>query len=312
MKYPNFFIIGAPKCGTTALYSYLKEHPQIYLSELKEPHFFNDTDEGRNFTEQDDYLKLFEPAGEQHRAVGEASVFYLYSKSAVKKIHQFNPAAKLIVMLRHPVDMFFSLHQQNLFRFRENVRDPEQAWSLQPERADGRHIPRGCREPRSVQYQAVCSLGAQLERLFGNFPKEQVLVISSDEFQRNTRAVYERVLAFLGVDSDGRKDFPRENSSKMHRSFRLARCLAFTSFSKTPLFGRCVATAKSKRSVAFWVAFRNLLERSRELNTRPFKPQPDEVFVNRLNAVFEQDIEKIKQLAGITVVSKYKKNGDAN
>jgi len=305
MRTPNFFIIGAPKCGTTALYSYLKEHPQVYFSALKEPHFFNDDDEGRNFTELGSYLKLFDLASEQHRAIGEASVLYLSSRSAVRRIHEFNPDARLIVMLRHPVDMFFSLHQQNLFSFRENIRDPIKAWTLQQERAAGRRIPRGCRERQTLQYKQMVSLGSHLECLFGVFPREQVQAISFNEFQCDPKMVYDSALSFLGLEPDDRTFFPKENSSKIHRSFLLARCLAFTSFTKTPVFGNCVAHARSRSEIFFWLAVKKTLEYFRELNTKPWKPLVDPVFAAQLNSELAEQVKKVQQLTGLELRSKY-------
>jgi hypothetical protein len=96
---PAFFIIGVPKCGTTALVSYLSEHPDIFMSEPKEPHFFaDDFPHYKEFIPTvADYEKLFEDAALKSSArVGEASVWYLYFKSALKNIHAYRPDAKLI------------------------------------------------------------------------------------------------------------------------------------------------------------------------------------------------------------------------
>jgi hypothetical protein len=306
MKKPDFFIIGAPKCGTTALYRYLKDHPQIYFSELKEPHYFNEEDEGRHIKDLETYLKLFAGASEQYKAVGEASVLYLRSRSAVQKIMEFNPAARLIVMLRHPVDMYLSLHQQNLFRFRENVMDPEQAWNLQAARAEGNRIPKGALEPGNLQYREVCGLGMQLERLFAIVPKRQVYVISFNDFQENTAAVYQDVLAFLGIDPDGRTEFPRENSAKMHRSFLLARLLGVTAFFRRSVFADCVSKSRSSHELEFWLKTRKCIERLREMNTKPYRLTVNSDFVNRLNREMACEVVKIKELTGLELKSTYR------
>jgi len=311
MKKPDFFIIGAPKCGTTALYSYLKDHPRIYFSALKEPHFFNDEDEGRHITDQSAYWKLFADAAD-HQIAGEASVLYLSSRSAVRKIRESIPDAKLIVMLRHPVDLFFSLHQQNLFRFRETIRDPETAWDLQSQRALGRNIPRGCRERQTLQYRYMVSLGSQIERLYAVFPKHRILMISFNDFQRNTREVYERTLSFLGAVSDGRSSFPRENGSKIHCSFLLARILAFSSFTKTSTFGRCVSRSRTRTEMSFWFSVKKMLEYLRELNTKPWQPAVDPAFAERLGRDLADEVEKVRQLTGLELRSKYEGTGDKN
>src|SRR5437667_5641216 len=105
IRLPNFFIVGAPRCGTTALYTYLRQHPDIFLPETKEPHYFNrDMNSGGAIRDHKEYLSLF--AGAQGRArVGEASVYYLSSAYAAREISKVCPGAKIIVMLRNPVDV---------------------------------------------------------------------------------------------------------------------------------------------------------------------------------------------------------------
>ena len=110
MPIPNFFIVGAPKCGTTALCEYLKYHPNVFMSTPKEPHYFaEDFERYRHVKTEDKYLALFGDCNDRHLMIGEASVFYLRSTRAVSLIRDFNPDAKIIVMLRNPVDMVYSL-----------------------------------------------------------------------------------------------------------------------------------------------------------------------------------------------------------
>src|SRR5262249_53369576 len=111
MNKPNFFIVGAPRCATTSMYTYLKQHPQIHLSLLKEPLFFATdlTIQPLAVTDEASYLGLFADAGDARR-IGEGSVFYLLSKRAAEEIKRFSPRAKIIIMLRNPIDMMHSLH----------------------------------------------------------------------------------------------------------------------------------------------------------------------------------------------------------
>src|SRR6266446_2704827 len=107
---PNFFIVGAPRCGTTALYSYLRQHPDVFLPEYKEPHYFNtDMNSGGAIRKEKDYLAQFSGAQNQPR-IGEASVYYLSSVAAPEQIKSFCPTAKIIIMLRNPVDTVDALH----------------------------------------------------------------------------------------------------------------------------------------------------------------------------------------------------------
>jgi hypothetical protein len=213
---PNFFILGAPKCGTTSLAAWLAEHPNIYLSPIKEPHFFN-TDHQRSLTSLKGYERLFANAGEQHRAVGEASVWYLYSSVAVKNILNYNPEARFMVMLRNPVEMAPSLHEEQVFTGRENVTDFVEAWDLQDVRRRGHHLPVMVGDPKFVQYGELCSLGAQLARLLETVPLGRVKLLLLEDVAGNPSAAYRSVLDFLGVDDDQRCEFLTHNQAKTRR-----------------------------------------------------------------------------------------------
>src|SRR3972149_11450918 len=115
MKIPNFFIVGAPKCGTTAMYTYLKQHPEVFMSDLKELHFFGTDHHRINYTPytKEQYLSFFDGAGDKRR-IGEASTSYLYSERAAVEIKEFNPFARIIIMLRNPVDVMYAYHHTNL------------------------------------------------------------------------------------------------------------------------------------------------------------------------------------------------------
>lgn len=215
MKEPNFFIVGAPKCGTSALHHYISDHPQVFLPRFKEPHYYcTDIPGYPRIESARHYLNLFDGAGEHHVAVGEASVFYLLSRAAVPNILREHPDAKFVVMVRDPVELAQSLHSQYLYGFHETEQSLEVAWNLQHERAQGRHIPSTCPCPAVLQYAQVCMLGEQVERLADIVPPERLLIVDFGEFKRATREVYVRVLEFLGVADDGRTEFPPVNMNR--------------------------------------------------------------------------------------------------
>src|SRR4051794_4338919 len=111
MQLPNFMIAGAPKCGTTALYRYLQTHPQVFLTDPKEPHFYADDLAGhREVPTRENYLRLFDRVLPQHTAIGEASVWYMHSSDALQRIKAEMPQVRLVVMLRQPIDFLRSLH----------------------------------------------------------------------------------------------------------------------------------------------------------------------------------------------------------
>lgn len=288
MKRPNFFLVGAPKCGTTALSEYLGEHPNIFMCEPKEPRYFADElDEIRAAHTLDEYLKLFENATEDHKAVGEASVWYLYFSESLGRIHDFDPQAKIVVMLRNPVDMVYALHSQCLYNHLEDQEDFRVAWELQQARAQGRSLPNGCPHWRTLMYRDIGMLGQQMERLYEFFPREQVLAIVHDDFRASNKQVYERTLAFLGVPSDGRETFEPANVNKRHRFRTLARMNKMTGglWEKSAQFVRKTLGIKGPLGLRAKIMQMNTVVEVRE----PLDP----AFRDRLTEEFADDIHKL-------------------
>jgi hypothetical protein len=226
MIYPNFFIVGSPKCGTTSLSAYLRVHPNIFMSIPKEPSYFANDFPGIQFVQnRNDYLRLFSKTGDQHLAIGEASPAYIFSRNAIENIRAFNRQSKIIIMLRKPVDMLLSYHAQLVYSLFENVMDFEKAWHLQKERARGLWIPRTCREPKFLQYRHVASFGRHMQRILDLFSRDQIHVVFFEEFIRDTKDSYRGILNFLGVPDDERTQFPVVNERKSFVSSKINRAL---------------------------------------------------------------------------------------
>jgi hypothetical protein len=290
MVKPNFFIIGAPKCGTTALSEYLRDHPNIYISEPKEPHYFTfDFEQYRITKTIEEYLNLFSDTTAEHTAIGEGSVFYLYSSVALKKIYEFDPDAKIIVMLRNPVDLVYSFHSQLLYSADENEKNFEKAWRLQSIRQQGKQIPRQCREPAFLQYAAMGKLGEQIERLFTIFPREQIEIIWFEDFIHSTKQVYDRVLSFLEVNSDNRTDFIRINENKNHKWSVLG------NFSEKPPAILTNIALKTRDSLG--IKRLNALDTIRSFNTKvTARKSLTNIFRAELTTEFTPDIKKLSKL----------------
>lgn len=290
MKKPNFFIVGAPKCGTTALGEYLKTHPSIFMSTPKEPHFFSeDFPRYRRVKTLPDYEALFSGADKTQTMIGEASVFYLRSETALNLIHQYNSEARVIVMLRKPVDMVYSLHSQLLLSGDENVQDFATAWKLQERRAHGEAVPGDCREPAFLQYRDMGKIGSQLQNLLKIFPTNQVMCILFDDFTASPRATYVKVLDFLGVPDDNRSDFQTINPNEKTRSDLLAKILR-----KIPQsLINAVLCVKQKLGIKRL----GVLKGIRVANTRQQQRDPlPENLIREINQEFSKDIKIVEKV----------------
>jgi hypothetical protein len=223
MREPNFFIAGAPKAGTTALYHHLAQHPDIYMSPIKEPCYFSLELRAENFaprqkpharriqretheylrgpmdkpisggivTEWEDYLRLFAAAGRQH-AVGEASVSYMVSETAAAAIAARIPQAKIIMVLRSPVERAFSQYLQGVSgghiasSFHEFVR----ACLRHSDEGFGVHRP----------FLEAGFYAAQVQRFFDHFPRSHIAIWIYEESRTNPREFLRQIFRFLDVD----------------------------------------------------------------------------------------------------------------
>lgn len=292
MKRPNFFIIGAPKCGTTSLAAWLATHPQIYFSKIKEPFFFS-TDIGQFHRDTiKGYEKLFCGATSDHLAVGEASTSYFRSKIAVPAICKYAPNAKFIVCLRNPVDMAVSWHGQMCYVGWENERDFEKAWRLQDMRKKGKFVPWYCPEPSHLLYSEVCSLGTQLQRLFSLINHKQIFVIMLDDLRSNPGGVYRNLLSFLGVEDDGRNEFPVLNEAR-----GVPRLVS--------IITNLVVNVKRKLGIYAGLGFLN------RLNTKMATKGKADIspeFRRELNDYFSSEIQIMNNLLGVDVSAYRPKN----
>lgn len=213
MARPDFFIVGAPRCGTTAMYEYLRQHPQIFMPEHKEPIYFgSDLTHLHGRLSESAYIGLFKHSQPGQR-VGEASTWYLFSQTAAREIRDFAPNGQIIIMLRNPVEAMYSLHRELLFYRAEPIQDFEEALGAEEDRKQGRRLgPPGRGE--MLYYRDTVRFAEQVERYLNEFGRDQVHIIIFDDFARDPAASHREVLEFLGVDASFAPEFERVNESK--------------------------------------------------------------------------------------------------
>ncbi|VAW53756.1 hypothetical protein MNBD_GAMMA05-1253 [hydrothermal vent metagenome] len=218
---PNLFIIGAPKTGSTSLYHYLADHPQVYLSTDKEPHFFSQDLRAQcqqlhgkmikfNYSDISEYEALFENAGD-HKILGETSTSYLYSTDAAENIHQYNPDAKIIAILRSPVELLHSWYHYISYTSEEPAKTFPEALSLEASRKrDLKNIPDSVWYPQRIFYRELVNFDQQLQRYYDLFDHDNIKVLLTEDMQADPAGLYDEVLDFLSLDKHT-PDFSRHN-----------------------------------------------------------------------------------------------------
>jgi hypothetical protein len=198
-------IAGAPRCGTTSLAQFLRTHPDICFSRIKEPHFFSRFDlerlgdEELRSTIRHHYLERYFRWDGRSAVLAEGSVSYLYAAEHMRPLVRAWPNAKFIISVRDPLELLPSFHQRLLFLGDETETDFGKAWRLNGERASGRRIPRTCVDPRLLRYDEMARLGKHLAKFLDVVGDHRCLVILHEDLAADARAAYRRVQEFIGV-----------------------------------------------------------------------------------------------------------------
>ena len=231
---PNFLIIGKAKCGTTALYHALQQHPQIYMSPLKEPGFFTFEGQSPNFNGPNDdafnrmfintlggYQRLFEGVTDQ-KASGEASTIYLswyQTEKTVANIWRYIPRVRLISMLRHPAEQAYSMFNYRCQLGREPLTDFAQALAAETSLTRVGWSP-GCRYQQSGFYYQ------QLKHYYDRFPHQNIRVYLYEDWNRQPEATLQDIFGFLRVETPRQSiSIERRNVTFLPRSFAAHRLL---------------------------------------------------------------------------------------
>jgi hypothetical protein len=280
---PNFFIVGAAKGGTTSMYAYLSRHPEVFMSTLKQPHYFSSFKVKHQFDnfmpvirQSRSYQELF-VGSEPYKAVGEASPSYLCDPGAAIRIKSAIPHAKIIISLRNPVQRAYShylmeFHEGNeTLPFREALEvdenRSEKGWGV------------------SFQYIELGLYADQVEQYLNVFGPANVLVVLFEDFVRDTPAVMEQIASFLGIDPT---QYPEDCFQRVHNPFEASRSE----------FARMILRCRPIRVTSKRLAPKKLRSavRDRLLFKETQKPKMDDDIRQRLAQHFAPDLERLEQV----------------
>ncbi|WP_446384391.1 sulfotransferase family protein [Coleofasciculus sp. E2-BRE-01] len=287
MRLPNFLVIGAAKAGTTSLYYYLKQHPQIFMTTRKEPRFFALKDIQLDFrgpaqginktsvTNYNEYCNLFNEVTNEI-AIGEASTIYLYDPRAPKLIKHYIPDVKLIAILRDPIERAYS-------SFSHLTRDGYETLTfLQALREEKARILDNW--PHLWHYRESGFYYEQLKRYFEIFSKQQLKIYLYEDLKSNSIAVVQDIFIFLGVDDSFIPDLTKQNESGKPKSRLLIYLFKRNNFLKSLL------------KPFFFQAWRNYIRsKALKLNLEPMPHLPLEVR-QELVEIYRKDILKVQDL----------------
>ena len=292
MVLPNFLVIGAAKSGTYSLFNYLRQHPQIYMSSLKEPQYFVFT-EGEKLcfngpgdmaanpgvtTDLDSYCKLFEGVTDEI-AIGECSTYNLYCHGAPERIKNLLPDVKIIAILRNPVERAYSNFLYLFSSGREPLNSFEQALKAEPERikANWEYF---------WHYKNQGFYYAKLKHYFDIFDRKQIKVYLYEYYQSKPIMLLKDIYTFLDVDSSF-----VPNITERYNVTKIPKSLTFHNFIARPnpvrLFLKARLSKKWQKKIGRAV---------RKLNQSNIKPEIDPLLKNKLILEYREDIIQLQDL----------------
>jgi hypothetical protein len=298
---PSVFIVGAPKCGTSSLRNYLKQHPDIFMAPRKEMHYFEsdlhkESDQFHHkrlsfpIRTEKQFVDGFKEATDE-KFLGEATPTYLVSKTSAKEIYDFNPDAKVIAILREPVSMLYSFHSQLVFNQDEDIEDFRRALAIEPRRKkDWKLISRNAVTPTLVYYSEFVKYARQIERFKRYFPDMKIIIF--DDLKEDTGKVVEDVIEYIGA-RPFKPDLKIANPNTVIRNKLLHR-LVF-------MFKR----SRIKHIIPFKLkkyTFRYMLKVTGKEKRRP--PLDDKIR-QELKKRFKPEVKKLSQLLKIDLVKRW-------
>ena len=285
---PTFLIIGAARSGTTALYDLMRQHPQVFMSAIKEPNYFAFEGEpldwrgpGNDFVNNsishwEGYCALFTSAPGD-AACGEASPLYLWAPEAPRRIRDRLPDVRMIAVLRNPIEQAFSHYLYARAQMIEPLDSFEAALKAEPERLRDHWQP-------LFQYSSFPRYGEQLERFYSAFPTDQIQIFLYEDYRSDPADMLRRIFEFVGVDPDFQPDFTHETNMGGQPRHKWLQELVMR---PNPLaaFASHVVPLEARRAIRDMVSRRNL---SRDVMT----PAERALLIVRLR----DDIERLQDI----------------
>ncbi len=292
---PDVYVVGAPKAGTTAVATWLANHPDVFFSTPKEPFYWASDYPGLRrhygFESLQAYSQLFAcEAARSARFLAEGSTIYLYSETAVPDILQAVPTAKMIVMLRNPADLLVSYHRTQVIALNEDERDFGRAWRRSLNGGRPRTTPL---DSKLLDYPCIGRLGAAVERLLSVAPRSSVHFALYRDLKHRPLELWKQLCLFLDMDDEPRPEFAVFNASNKNYRSKVLRRL--THRPPPPL-------ARPVRSLRQWSRATHdpRVARAKQLLWQPApRPAVPTELRQEVAAYLEPDLHRLQQLLDV-------------
>ncbi len=286
---PHFLIVGAPKCGTTALHHYLSQHPQLNLSP-KEIHFFG---KDLGYKVERPSLKEYQSYFKSEGLNGDGSVWYLYSDSIYQELKELGIQPKIIVMLRNPVEVAYALHSQNIIDANENELDFEKALALEEDRKKGIHLPPNVDPPRTVFYKETADFYPRIKMLLDHIPRESIFFGLQEDLKSDTLGFLYRIENFLKIDHFTSYNLEKINENKVVKNPKIHNLIKKPGNLKVKLFRTLIPSKKIRKKLVDKIYNANLEKNKRKELSGNLKSD--------LEQYFKPNIEKLGEITGIQI-----------
>jgi Sulfotransferase domain len=313
---PDFFLVGQPKTGTTALFEMLRQHYGVYIPDSKELHFFCTDLYDPEYPDQawhprtiEEYLGQFVGAS-PGQVVGEASTLYLRSHVAAASIRAFNPEARIVAVLREPASLLRSLHLQLVRQHLEPVKDLRTALALEPERKRGSALPGSRSWSPELRYELLeysehVRYVDQLDRFRQLFPPEQVLVLIYDDLRRDNAGRVRQLFEFLGLHDDVDLEPVEANPTWLPRFDAITGAVNWLSWGSRPASRAAMRAIQALTTKRFRTS---VLDASRRITTGP-PPPVDHQLAAELRRQYAPEVQRLSEYLDRDLVSLWGSTG---
>lgn len=304
----NHFIIGWPKTGSTSLYHYLEQHPDVMVAKKKDTYFFCDDlrqasfrFHGKhkfNFIDSiERYESLFEDYSNE-KIICESSVFYAISETAAKNIHEHNPNSKIVIILRDPKELMMSWYNYQKFHSRETAESFSEAIQLEEKRKkDETLIPRSAYMPLHVYYKSLVEFDKGIRQFQRYFTNDNIKIIFSEDLEKSTLSSVQEVYKFLDIDPSFVPDLEMKNVTFKSKNRKLKSILDTTLRPLKIAFRKAISPKIHQKARSIY--------RSIFMNTEKAQKSINSNMESELNGFLVPMLERTSELIHLDLIEKW-------